>query len=156
MDESLRSVYWEAPEHNHIEKTNDWYWVVGIIGVAGSVASIIFSNVLFGVVILLAVMTVIITSHRQPRVIEFEVSVRGVRIEQDLYPYSTLDSFYIDEESPSGPQLIVKSRKLFVPLLILPIPKDYIDDIEDVIAPRIREEHLEEPLSHRLLEYFGF
>ena len=156
MEEALRSIYWEAPEHTHIEKTADWYWMLGIIGVAGSVASIIFGNVLFGVVILLAVMTIFVTSHRTPRVIDFEVSVRGIRIEQNLYPYSTLDAFYIDEEHPAGPQLIVRSKKLFVPLLILPIPEKYIDDIEDVIAPRLPEEHIEEPLSHRLMEYLGF
>lgn len=156
MEGNARSVYWEAPEHHHIEKTNDWYWMLGIIAIAGSVASIIFGNVLFGVVILLGAMTMMITSQRKPRIIEFEISGRGVRIENSLYPYPTLDSYFIDEGSPTGPQLIVKSKKLFVPLLILPIPEEYVDDIEDVIAPRLREEHLEEPLSHHILEFFGF
>ncbi len=157
MQDDVRSVYWEAPEHNHIEKTSDWYWILGIIAIAGSVASIIVNNnVLFSIVILLGAMTMIITSHRKPRVIEFEVSTRGIRIKQTLYPYSTLESFYIDEESPTGPQLLVKSKKLFVPLLILPIPDEYIHVIDDILTVRLREEHMEEPFSHRLLEYFGF
>lgn len=156
MEGSTRSVYWEAPEHTHIEKSSDWYWILSIVAIAGAVASIIFGNVLFAMVILLGTMTVFITSHRKPRIIEFEVSPRGVRIESDLYPYSTLESFYLDEENYAGPQLIVKSKKLFVPLLIIPIPEEYIEEIEDVIAPRLHEEHLEEPFSHRLLEFVGF
>jgi hypothetical protein len=156
MDESIRSVSWEAPEHNHIEKTGDWYWMLGIVGVAGSVVSIILGNTLFGLVILLATVTMVVVSHRKPRVIGFEVSARGVRIDRDLYPYSTLDSFYLDEENLPGPQLIVKPKKLFLPLLLLPIPELYADEIEDVIASRLREEHLEEPFSHKLLEFFGF
>jgi hypothetical protein len=156
MEGSMRSIYWEAPEHTHIEKTSDWYWILGIIAVAGSVASMIFNNVLFGVVILLAAMTMIITSHRKPRIIELEVSGRGIRIEKTLYPYSTLESFYLDEDNYAGPQLIVKSKKLFVSLLILPIPEEYIEHIENIIASRLHEEHLEEPFSHRLLEFFGF
>ncbi len=156
MEGSVHSVYWEAPEHNHIEKTNDWYWILGIIAIAGSVAMIIFNNVLFAIVIILGALTMIITGQRKPRVIEFEVSNRGIRIENDLYPFSTLESFYLDEENIPGPQLIVKSKKLFVPLLILPIPEEYMLEIEDIIAPRLHEEHLEEPFSHRLLEYFGF
>ncbi len=156
MEETARSVYWEAPEHNHIEKTGDWYWILGIVAIAGSIASIIFGNMLFGIVILLGAVTMVITSHRTPRLIQFEVSQRGVRIEDTLYPYSTLDSFYLDEENHSGSQLIVKSKKLFAPLLILPIPEEYTDDIEDVIATRLREEHMEEPFSHKLLEFFGF
>ncbi len=156
MEESAHSVYWEAPEHNHIEKSHDWYWILGIIAIAGSVASMIFSNVLFGIVILLGAMAMIVTSHRKPRIIPFEVSVRGIRIGNTLYPYSTLQSFYLDEENIQGPQLIVKSKKLFVPLLILPIPENYMLEIEDIIALRLYEEHMEEPFSHRLLEFFGF
>ncbi len=149
-------MYWEAPEHTHIEKTSDWYWILGIIAIAGSVTSMIFNNVLFGVVIVLGAVTMVIVSHRKPRIIPFEISGRGVRIENTLYPYSTLESFCFDEENPVGPQLIVKSKKLFVPLLIIPIPEEYVDAVEDVISARLHEAHLEEPLSHRLLEFFGF
>lgn len=154
--EEVRSVSWEAPEHNHIEKTQDWYWILGIVGIAGSVASIIFGNVLFGVVILLGTVTMVIVSHQKPRIIGFEVSSRGVRIENDLYPYPSLESFFIDEENPMGPQLIVRPKKLFMPFLILPIPEEYTDDIEDLLAPRLKEEHLEEPFSHKLMEFLGF
>ncbi len=156
MKGDTRSIYWEAPEHTHIEKTGDWYWILGIIALSGAIASMIFSNVLFGVVIILGALTMVVVSYRHPRVIPFEVSARGIRIKDSLYPYSTLESFYIDEENLGGPQLIVKSKKLFMQLLFVPIPEEYIDEIEEVIAPRLREEHLEEPLAHRLMEYFGF
>jgi hypothetical protein len=156
MSEAKRSIYWEAPEHNHIEKTADWYWVLGILAIAASVASIIFDNTLFGILILLAAMTMFITGNKHPRVIPLEVSLRGIRIDTDLYPYATLESFYIDEENHTGPQLLVKSKKLFVPLLILPIPEEYVADIENIVASRIMEEHLEEPLSHKIMEFVGF
>ena len=156
MSEPARSIYWEAPEHNHIEKTADWYWVLGILAVAASIVSIIFDNALFGIVILLAAMVMFMTGNKRPRIIPFEVSMRGVRIDSDLYPYATLESFYLDEENHTGPQLILKSKKLFVPLLILPIPEEYIEDIEHIVSARIMEEHLEEPLSHKILEFVGF
>ncbi len=155
MDD-VRSVYWEAPEHNHIEKTHDWYWILGIIAIASSVASIIFGNVLFGIVIILGAMTMFITGNRRPRIIAFEVSLRGIRIENDLYPYSTLESFCLDEENILGAQLIVKSKKMFAPLLIVPVPEEYMIDIENIIAPRLAEEYMEEPFSHKLMEFFGF
>lgn len=156
MVENVRAVSWEAPEHRHIEKTSDWYWALGIVAIAAAAASMIFSNVLFGVVILLGASTMVLVAHRHPKMVSFEVSVRGIRVDNDLYPFGTLDSFCIDEENPAGPQLIVKSKHLFTPLIILPIPEDLIDDIEDIIAPRLHDEHLEEPIAHRLLEFFGF
>ncbi len=156
MTGDTRAITWEAPQHRHIEKTSDWYWVVGIIAISASVVSIMFDNVLFGVVILLGATTMILFSHRHPRVLTYEVSVRGIRIEDTLYPFTSLDSFAIDEEAPEGPQLIVKSSHLFMPLLILPLPFEYVDDIDDLISSKLTEAPLVEPLSHRLLEFFGF
>lgn len=156
MEETPKSIFWEAPEHHHAEKSSDWFWVLGIIAVAGSVTSIILGNVLFGVVILLAGSTLFIAAHQKPRTIKFEVSLRGVRIDTTLYPYATLDSYYLDEENHINPQLILKSKKFFVPLLIIPIPDEYIDEIEDLVSDRLPEEYMEEPLSHRMLELFGF
>lgn len=156
MVENVRAIAWEAPEHNHIEKTGDWYWILGILATAGSVASMIFNNVLFGIVILLGAMTMFITGNRKPRIIEFEVSASGIRIERDYYPYATLEAYFIDEESPLVSQLIVRSKKLLMPLLILPIPEEYTADIEHLVGARLIEEHMEEPFSHRVLEFLGF
>lgn len=156
MERSIRSVYWEAPEHHHMEKSTDWYWILGIVAVSGAVASIIFGNVLFAVVILLGSVTMIIVSYKHPRLISFEVSVRGIRIHDDFHPFATLESHYIDEDHRHGPHLLVKSKKLFVPLLILPVPLDYLDEIENIIAPRLPEAHLEEPFAHHLLDALGF
>jgi hypothetical protein len=156
MKDTLQSLYWEAPEHTHIEKSHDWFWALGIIAVAGSVTSMILNNVLFGVVILLGAMVVFITGNKPPRIIPFEILTRGLRVGDELYPYTTLESYYIDEDNPSGPQLIVKSKKLFMSLIIIPLPEEYVDDVERLISPRLPEEHLEEPIAHKLLEYFGF
>ena len=39
-------ISWNAPEHYHVEKTNDWYWAVGIITLALAVVCIMFGQVL--------------------------------------------------------------------------------------------------------------
>jgi hypothetical protein len=156
MADFARSVSWEAPEHRHIEKTNDWYWVVGIIGLAGSVASILTKNVLFGVVILLGTVTLILFGSRPPRIIAYEVSVRGVRVDDTFFPYDALEVYSINEDLPDGPQLIVRPKHLFSTLLIMSIPEEYIDDIDILLGQKLPEVHLQEPLSHRILELVGF
>lgn len=156
MSDTSRSIAWEAPEHRHIEKTSDWYWALGIVAITAASVSIILNNVLFGMVILLGSSTMVVFAHRHPKHIVFEVSVRGIRVGNTLYPYGTLNSFCLDEESPTGPQLLVKSKHLFMPLIIIPVPEDYVDVIEDILGPKLLEEHIDEPLGHRLLEFFGF
>ena len=150
------SVYWEAPEHYHTEKTSDWYWALGILASAGSITSIMIGNVLLGMLILLAAVTMIIVTQRHPRVIPFEISIRGVRVNTTLYPYATLDSYFLDEFNHVNPQLIIKSKKVFMPLIVIPIPDEYITEIEGLVSAKLPEEHLEEPFGHKLLEYLGF
>jgi hypothetical protein len=156
MKDNSQSLFWEAPEHTHIEKSHDWFWALGIIAVAGSVTSIILGNVLFGVVILLGAMVIFLNGNKMPRIIPFEILTRGIRVGDELYPYTTLESYCIDEDNPGGPQLIIKSKKLLMHLIIIPLPEEYVDTAERLISPRLPEEHLEEPFSHKLLEYFGF
>jgi hypothetical protein len=156
MNEEVRSIVWEAPEHRHIEKTTDWYWAVGIIAISTATASIMFKNVLFGLVILLGASTMILFSHRTPKMLPYEISPRGLRIKTTLYPFISLEAFALDEDAAYGPQLILKSQHFLMPLIIVPIPEEYVDEIDDIISSRLREAHLEEPLSHRLLEFFGF
>jgi hypothetical protein len=97
----------------------------------------------------------LILAARQPKMITYAVTQRGLRIDEKLYPYTTLEAFYIEEEGQFGPQLFVRSEKLFMPLLILPLPEEYSDAIESIIAERLPEEHIEEPFAHKLLEFFG-
>tara|TARA_B100000745_G_C20119591_1_gene383314 strand:+ start:657 stop:1127 length:471 start_codon:yes stop_codon:yes gene_type:complete len=156
MADDVRAVTWEAPEHHHFEKSGDWFWILGIATVTGALATFFFGNFLFAVLILIAGGIIGLVANQEPRIIHFSVSTRGLRIGNALYPYSTLECFFIDEDHPAGPQLLARSKKLFMPLLILPLPEEYIDDIEEILEVRLPEEHIEEPVAHKLLEIFGF
>ena len=43
-----------------------------------------------------------------------------------------------------------------MPLIVLPIPSDHIDDIESILKEKLEEEELTEPLFVKILELFGF
>lgn len=156
MPNDARAITWEALEHRHIDKTSDWFWAVGIIAIAMSVVFIILNNVLFSVVILLGGATMILFGHRKPHMVQYEISVRGVRVNNEFHPYDTLETYSIDEECPEGPQLLLQSKQLFMPLLVIPLPVEYLDDIDMLLGQKLVETHMHEPLSHRLLELFGF
>jgi len=154
--EEVRSITWDAYEHYHIEKGSDWFWILGIITVAITIAAILLSNMLFGVLILIGGLVIALHANHEPDIIEYAVTLRGMRVGDTIYPYSTLDSFYIDEEHPAGARLLVRSQKLFMPLFIISIPEENVDDIEELIASRLPEEHMDEPLVYKILEFFGF
>ncbi len=147
---------WEAPEHHHIEKGSDWYWALGIIAAAGAGVSIVLGNILFAIVIALGATLMGVVSLRGPILTTYAITPRGIRVDDELYPFSTLASFCIDEDDPRGPQLLLRSAATFSPLVIMPIPDEHTEDIDAFLSERLPEEHLEESLAHRLLELVGF
>lgn len=153
---AIQTIEWQAAEHHHVEKGNDWYWALGIIAAVCAILAVIFGNILFAIVIALAAVLMAVVSMREPAVIPFAITARGVRIDDRLYPYATLESFCIDEDAPHGPQLLLKSQAALRPLLVIPLPEEAVEEIDDILAERLPEEHMEESLAHRLLEFLGF
>ena len=156
MEPKGRSVIWEAPEHHHIEKSSDWYWALGILTIAAAVTALFLGNLLFGMLILIGGGVLSVAAAREPQDIMYAVTARGVRVGNELFPYSTLESFYIDEDNPLGPQLLIKSKRKFMPLIVIPLPDDAVDEVDDLIGERLPEEELEEPFLNKLLEFLGF
>lgn len=156
MDDQVKSVNWEAYEHNPSERGSDWYWILGIVTISITVAAILLGNVLFGILALVAGLVTALHANREPRIVEYGVTARGVQIDEKLYPYSTLDVFFIDEEDPAGPQLLIRSQKLLMPLIAIPLPLEYVDEIDEIVASRLPEEYLEEPFANKLLDFLGF
>lgn len=147
---------WEAHEYLHTEKGHDWYWALGLIAVAGAVASLLFSNVLFAVLILISAFVLAIFASRKPNAVRFAVTQRGVRIDDTLYPYQTLTSFSIDDSHPHTPKLILESKKIFVPKMTIPLEGVHPDEVHDFLVSVLPEGDHAEPLTHRVMEYLGF
>lgn len=156
MVDTIRAVTWDAPEHHHVEKNGDWFWILGIVTIVATVSAIFFGNFLFAILILIAGTVMGLVANQIPQIIPFAVSTRGLRVGSVLYPYSTLECFYLDEDHELGPQLLARSSRLFMPLIIMPVPEEYLHEIEAILESRLPEEHLEEPIANKLLEIFGF
>ena len=156
MDGTPRAITWEAPEHHHVEKGSDWFFALGIMVVALVLVAVLLDNVLFGILIGLAGGALTVSAIRGPKIIPFAVTVRGVRIGEQLHPYASLASYHIDEDNLRGPQLLLKSEQRFLPLLVVPIPATHVDDIDDILTERLEEEELVEPFLVKVMELFGF
>lgn len=156
MEPTARSITWDAPEHHHIDKGGDWFFALLILTVAVVLAAVLLGNVLFAIVCGISGGTLAIAASKRPKIIPYGVTVRGIYVGDVLYPYTTLRSWHIDEENIRGPQMLLMSQKYFMPLLVLPIPEECVDDIEDIIAERLPEEYIEESFFNKLLEFLGF
>ena len=149
---------WQEHEYVFQEKTNDWYWAVGIIAISITVISMIFGNTLFALLILFGIITLTIFASKPPRLIKFEINKSGIIIERSFFPYATLDTFWVEDNThvdrPS--KLFIKSNKVFAPMIAIPLGTMDPQDVRDFLMNHILEEHHIETLSEKALEYLGF
>jgi hypothetical protein len=159
LDALPNRILWESLEHEHEGNSDDWYWIVAIVGVGAAVLAIFFNNVLFALFILLAIFTSIMHAHSPKLLREYEINRKGVRIDNTLYPFSSLESFWvIDMEDDDEDKIFIKSNRTMMPLIVLPYSSAEIDPelLRDYLLEYLDEEELVEPVSQKIMEALGF
>ena len=148
-------ISWNAPEHIYVEKRPDWYWSVGLITLALAAVAFIFSNFVTGIFVVVAAVALVLHASRPARVLYHEINDRGIIVHDTLYPFLSLDSFWIPhDEFPS--KIIIKSRKLFMPYIVFFIEETDPESVREVMLKYIAETEHHEPFLKHLLEWLGF
>lgn len=154
-EEDPTPVQWSAYEYPYERKGGDWYWALGIVVVSFAIAAYLFGNMLFGILILVAGFTVALYGAKPPELLHCEVNKRGVKVNNRVYPYGELRSFWVDEET-LPPKLILRSEKVLMPHIIIPLGDANGEDIREFLSEKLSEEEMQEPLSHKIAELLGF
>ena len=147
---------WKVAEYEHRERPHDWYWAVGIIAVGGAVLAVIFNDLLFALVILVSAVALVLYAVRHPDELSCAIEDRGVIVNNTLYPYRTLESFWIHEHKATN-ELVLTSQKLFMPHVHVPLAGDINPDaIRDILLDYIPEIEIMPSVSEKLMEMAGF
>lgn len=156
--QNVQKISWEAHDHIKQEKTADWFWAVGIIAVGAIILAIYFNNLLFALLIALAVFTLFIQKHTPPQMIGFELNQRGIVVRDVLYPYTTLESFnVVDEDGFDRDRIIFKSKKVFMPLIVVPVEKAVeLETARMFLIEHLKEEDIQEPTFQKIMDRLGF
>ncbi len=114
---------WEGREYEHQPKSADWYWALGIVGVASAVAAILFGNFLFAILILIAVITIALHAAKEPPLHRFQLLETGLIIGEDFHPFEEMNSFAVleDIDGKLPPVLSIKTEKWYAPHLVIPL-----------------------------------
>src|SRR4029079_5434131 len=121
------------------EHTEDWFWALGIIVVTSSIASIIFQNYFFAVLLVISGVLLGFFAIKKPDMVTYELNDKGLAVRDRLYLYETLKSFWVQSTSLSEYAekdvfirrlLFIHTERAFMPVISMPI--------EDVLAEKIR------------------
>ncbi|KKW19293.1 MAG: hypothetical protein UY63_C0017G0070 [Parcubacteria group bacterium GW2011_GWA2_51_10] len=156
MPENIPMILrWSAYEHEHIERGSDWFWALGIVAVCVAITSILFGNILFAILIIVAAITIAIVARTPPELVQFEISDRGVRVGGRLHRWDEIISFWVEDEHGGEPFLLVDTIKFMSPNLIIPLQDIDPDLVRAYLSERVNEVPMKEPISHKILEFFG-
>ncbi|MFI5260281.1 MAG: hypothetical protein ACHQU0_00585 [Candidatus Paceibacteria bacterium] len=114
---------WEGVEYEHDPKSADWYWALGIVAVASTIASILFGNLLLAILIMIAATSIALHSLKKPPMHTFRLVDSGLMIGDDLHPFERMVSFSVleDIEGEFPPLLSVKTENWHSPHLVIPL-----------------------------------
>ncbi|MDB5238771.1 MAG: protein of unknown function with transrane region [Candidatus Parcubacteria bacterium] len=148
-------IFWDAPAHLYTEKRPDWYWAVGLITLALAVVALLFGEIITGIFVVVGAVALVLHASHPPHTVHHEINDRGIMSDLTLYPFLSLDSFWIPhDEFP--PKIILKSRKLFMPYIIMYIDEVDPEEVRAVLLKYIAEVEHHEHLLKRVLERLGF
>src|SRR3990167_8815034 len=149
------TLRWSAHEHEHVPRDSNWYWALGILAACVALISVLFGNVLFAILILVAAATLGILATTPPPLIEFELSDRGIRVGGTMHRYEEIISFWVEDHDADPPVLLVDTVKWLSPNLVIPLTDVDPGQVRAFLTERAEEVPMKEPVWHKVLEFFG-
>ena len=155
-------MVWEEYSHLYFPKDSDWKWSVGIISLTIVLISFMFSNITFGVLVLVATGALLIHAFQEPRLTRFEINTKGVRVDQEFWAFPDIKYFWIEDnrEHHIHSRILFSTTGIMDTLLILTLPlsttNNQIHDLHEELVKILPEEKLQESIFQKGLEYLGF
>jgi len=150
-----KTISWEALEHAYYEKSSDWYWIVGTVGITLAILALVFGNIILSILLIIATGSMLLHGARVPGIIKIELLPKGVRVGNNLYPYSQIKAFSLNEEH-DPPILVLDSRALLAPDINVFIEKVTPEEVRDYLLDHLDEKYHEPSAAEGLIHYLGF
>ncbi len=154
---------WTVLTHEHEDRTNDWYWALGLLAVVGIGVSIYFNDILFAFVLAIGIGSILFLTIRGPREHEVVLTPRGVDIDGTLYRYPAIRSFWVaieevehDAEFEPRALLYLTTSGVLHPRFVLPLEDtDHAEAVRDYLLDHVEEEKQEPHFVEHLAALLG-
>lgn len=159
MDEiHLDTIKWTAIEYNHEEKSNDWYWAIGLITLIATALAIWFHNYVFAIFLFISGCSLILFSFRHPEEVEYTIETKGLSMGRELHTWKSIKSFNIknQEENDNYAKLMIETSKHMLPIYTIPLPDEKVQIVKDNLLKVIPRSEIKESQTMLIMEKLGF
>jgi len=150
--ETEDAIQWQTQEHEHYEKTPDWFWGLWVFGIAIIVLLAMTNKISTAILVFVIMVTLTIQSTKKPRTIKCIVDSKGIVIYGKKYLFKNIESFCILEDE--FPRILLKSKKKYMPFITIPVGDADTEEIEKFLLNHLKKEEHSEPISYKLMRYF--
>lgn len=156
-DKNIKIPYnWQDFEYEYFEKSAEWFWSVIVLSLAAATASFILDNFLFGVLAGISGGAIAFYGVKKPKFMDFGITERGVRVGDKLFSYSEIDSFWLYYDPPFTKSLSIKSKKIFMPYIQIPLGDADPNAIREILLKFIKEKEHKALLADSLIKKFRY
>ena len=136
---------WQAYEFHYWPKSKEWYVAIGILAAGFFAVSILTSNFLLGIIIILVFLLLIIYGAKKPRKIDFGILTTGLVIGQRHWKFDELKSFWIFYDADLK-EISIENKALLLPRLNLPLNGQDPNVVREILLRFLPEKKHEESL----------
>lgn len=140
---------WHFPENIKQDRGIKWYLITFSISISLIIYSIINANFSFALIIVMVVLILIIQNKKDLKELDINITETGIKIDQKVYKYSEIDTFFIIYQPPEISNLYIEPKNKFQARLTIPLQKQNPVKIRNILLNFLDEnlEREEEPLS---------
>lgn len=152
----ITPVSWTASEYIAHNKGLAWFMMLGFVlfvVVAGTY--FITKDFVPSVVLAVAGLAFGVFAARPPRVLEYTVDTRGIKIDQKYYPYAELRSFDVVDEGQL-PAILLMPLKRFLPPITVFYDQKEEDAILNVLGSYLPHQEQQSDMVDRLMRRIRF
>jgi hypothetical protein len=146
-------ISWHVETHVHVERSNDWYWGLGLVALVSAGLALFFGNLLFALIIAIAAGSLVALLLRGPREHQVRIDPRGLSLDGTLYRWQNIDSFWVSE---TRRQLLVTTQGVLHPQLVIPLnDPTRAQNVRQYMRRHAQEEEQEPHMGEHIAEMLG-
>ncbi|MEK7139453.1 MAG: hypothetical protein AAB817_02020 [Patescibacteria group bacterium] len=149
-------ITWHFPEFLQHQRNQGWYAVAGLVALSLLIYSVVVTNFLFAIIIILTAVVLFLRHTTVPTELTFGVYETGVRLGSWFYPFAELTDFSVVYDPPEVELLLINPKSFWQPRLHIPLQGQDPVAVRQLLLDYIDEDldRTDEPVSHAVERLF--
>ena len=147
-------IEWSAYEYEKKERGPYWFFGPGGIALALVILGIFINNYFLVAFVALAFTLLMVYMKREPRFINFALTPRGVVVENRIYEYSLVKSFWIFEKF-NPRELSIETDGALNPFVRIPLADADENEVRSYLRRFVKEEEHQDSAVDQIMRVLG-